>query len=152
MIIELYSQNNSLFSSSKIPFIKIENQDENEINLEFLNNKGEKVSLLVKLTLIWSYYKLFQDKYTETEINLAELKTILDRRMKVLETLLDPFKFISGIGNNTYSRAVGNNYNVNNAMPTGIFSDYSAQDKTEFKIADKVENIVKNTLSKYFLI
>ncbi len=93
--------------------------------------------------MIFSYYRLYQDKYLEAESNLSEHKQSLDKRLKVLDTLVDPFRFVSEVGIGFPKSWGGNNNTV--VQP----ADYTKQDLTEFQIADKVEGIVKNTFSKY---
>jgi hypothetical protein len=83
--------NNELFGTARIPLSKITNQDENRVELDIEQN-GQKVILSVKVTFIWSYYKLFEDSYLEAQRNLADLKVSLDKRIQVLENLSGMFK------------------------------------------------------------
>jgi hypothetical protein len=71
---------------TSIPLIKINNQDENRVELEVVGN-GQRIILSVKVTFIWSYYKLFEDSYIEAQKNLTELKASLEKRIQVLENL-----------------------------------------------------------------
>jgi hypothetical protein len=88
-ILEVYN-NSELFGSARIPLTKITNQDENRVELEIEQN-NQRIVLSVKVTFIWSYYKLFEDSYIESQRNLSELKSSLEKRIQVLENLTGKF-------------------------------------------------------------
>jgi hypothetical protein len=91
VILEVYN-NSELFGVARIPLSKITNQDENRVELD-IEKDGQRIVLSIKVTFIWSYYKLFEDSYLEAQRNLAELKASLDKRIQVLENLSGKGKY-----------------------------------------------------------
>jgi hypothetical protein len=137
-----------------IPLTTITDQNEKDLELELQNENDDTAVWLLKLkiTLITSYYKLYQDNYLKAERRYAQNLAALEKINAGLESLsgnqknfikifiLEPFNFLSRQGDNILNISDSrSNYQSNGKI-----------DLIQFQVADKVEELVKSSLSKLF--
>jgi hypothetical protein len=156
--IEIFNDNSAIsLGEATIPLQQITNQEDNEVSLEVNDHVTNKILFVInlKISLLLSYYKLYQDKFIICEAECAKLSASIEKLSSVLDNLsgkyilnmIEPFKYLLNINNNVSEAALGSStYITNNGKIKGNYEDY------EKKIANQFENIVNSTLSIIFYL
>lgn len=155
--IEICSGDKSILGDAKIPLKSITNQEENEIELEVLDPNNDRTILFninTKITLVLSFYKLYQDKYIQAEREYNNNLSIINKLNLALENLSEPFKFLQNLeGKSTNVNAkTGTTSQGIEKTPNATGFKSTNRNDFEFKVADQVENILKNAFSNIKLI
>ncbi len=135
LIIQIYN-NDFIVGESVIPLNQIGTQEEIQPELEIADEKNPNNILWrfnPKLTLIWSYYKLYQDLYSQTEKEKNNTVNKIEKINSTLEHLTDPFKLVF---EGRIHKAETEKYSI------------GPNDEYQLKVADQVENALKSTFSK----
>lgn len=133
--------NDKAIGLSKVPLNKILNQDEYEIELEIADDNNDRSiwNIGAKITLIWSYYKLYQDNFNKAETNYNNFLNNFEKSTVLIDNLTDPFKFLQQVDNSKMTRGSEMEFNSNTNSGNYIHIQY--------KVADQVEDFIKTTLS-----
>ncbi len=131
----------------KFPLVKIERQDEYDLELEIPDDNDDNVIMAkinAKIQFIWSIYKYYQDQLTKSERVLQNCQAMLTKTNKLLENLNEPMKYIEA----SQDRFVP----VEIARPESnsviVFkSPNEGENSKQYQYADQIENFIKNTLS-----
>lgn len=131
--------NDKALGQSKVPLNKIINQDEYEIELEISDENNDRSiwNVGAKITLIWSYYKLYQDNFNKSETNYNNYYNKFEKSTVILENLTDPFKFLQQVDNRVSKEH----------QDLSVITDSGNYLHIQFKVADQVEDFIKTTLS-----
>ena len=147
LILEILN-NDNLMGKTTIPLSTFKNQQENEIELEIHDENNERNvlwTLKIKIILITSYYKLYQDNYNNAEKEFNNSLSMLEKINIALENLTDPFRFLQQID-------VKNNFPPNSSQQLMLNNNNQATDNAQYNAADKIESVLKNTLSKFYYL
>jgi hypothetical protein len=147
LILEVIN-NSTTSGESKVPFQQITSQDEYEVDLEIADSENERQVwvLNIKLTLIWSYFKLYQDLYNKAEVAFNDNLAMLEKTNSVIENLTEPFR---GVLKNDQTGGMGNDrIQLQENSETG--STVKPPHDIELQVGDKLESFLKSTFSNYF--
>lgn len=135
----------------KFPLDKIERQDEYDLELEIPDENDEKIitaKINAKIRFIWSWYKYYQDLYTKSEKHLQNYTNTIQRTNNLLENLNEPLKYFEVVEDNEYQKEFSKKEKeIIFIKQLGSVMDH----KKQYEVADKLENMIKNTFSNNFI-
>lgn len=150
----------AIIGTVRFPLDTITNQEEYDVLLEIPDEDDEKIinaKINSKINFIWSTYKHHQDQHTKSEKALNQYKNLLEKSNQLLENLNEPLKFASAVEHQS-QRKVENPFSdhdsqnmshVQQQSTIKVKTQSTGIDKTkQYEYADKVEDFIKNTLSK----
>lgn len=145
------------------PLNKIERQDEYDLELEIPDENDENVNMAkinAKIQFIWSIYKYYQDLLTKSERVLQNCQAMLVKTNKLLENLNEPLRFFEAVDNRgdfnfpnneaDMGRGFGDGNNSLGTLRVKSTANTQEDHTKQYEVADKLENFIKNTFSKFF--
>jgi hypothetical protein len=148
------------------PLYKIERQDEYDLELEIPDENDENVNMAkinAKIQFIWSIYKYYQDLLTKSERVLQNCQAMLQKTNRLLENLNEPFKYMEAMENRDnraadlavnepdYARGFGEGNNSLNTLRVKSTAGTIENHTKQYEVADKLENFIKTTISKWIM-